>query len=261
MDPMCGPSTSPQLTTRIPSFLCRLFKTIQSKTTFSEPAIETNADVGSHRLLASSRLAKVSLAIEVLPIEIILMIASKLSVSAQASFSLSCKRFFYTLPAGFGGLKMPAEQPFDFQELGMSKPQLYRPDRWGFLRLLEKDLSSEWSLCSDCFVLRPAHMFADYETSVVPWLKNFYRSKGFKTRSCLHSLSSAASPEISYSPCGVVDLCPCIKLTPGKKRAIQANLRAVPQGLNKHSWWHQCRSANKNQCVLVCSHWRTRSCP
>ena len=193
-----------------------------------------------------SKSPKVSLTIDVLPTEIILLIASKLPVNAYAIFSLTCKRFYHTLSAQFEGLNMPIEQPPNLQEIGMSKPQLYQPERCVFLRLLENDLSSTWSLCSDCFVLHPNHMFAANETSLVHWYRKFSRSKEAGTRSCSHPLSTVNSQEIVFSPCGIVDLCPCIKLTPRKRREIEASIRAAPQSREKVPWWHDCRHVYEN---------------
>lgn len=181
--------------------------------------------------------------LSLMPREILLAIASELSPSARGLLAFTCKSFARTL-VPLVGLKKPAEQPSNFQESRMSEPQLYQPERWEFLRLIEKDLSGRWLLCFDCFILHPDHMFAKRETSLTPWLKNYgglFRSQS-QPRSCRYlPCATDTSKSDSYSPCGIVDLCPCNKMTPWKKRRIQAKLRKLEHDNNNHSWWHICR--------------------
>lgn len=178
-----------------------------------------------------------------LPTELLLMIASTLPVSAQASSALTCKRLFHTLCSTFVGLRLPREQPSNFREPSMSKPQCYQPERWKFLRLIERDHSKNWCICSDCFMLHPIYMFSDFEESLVPWLKKYYMSKGAESRTCRRALAPSPSAEPQFSLCGVVDLCPCVKLTPSAKRKIEAQIRADPEGKWRRGWWHGCRHA------------------
>ena len=178
--------------------------------------------------------------IDLLPTEIILMIAVHLPSSAQASFSLTCRRLFHTLPERFEELNLPAEQPFNFQHLCMSKPQIYQSKRWEFLQLLERDLSDRSFLCSDCFVLHPIDFLANSKTTLVSRLRELCRLKVDKTKSCRHLIFDGASQQPTYSPCGVVDLCPCIKLTIKKKREIEAEIRGHPDDEERRYWWHEC---------------------
>ena len=185
-----------------------------------------------------------------LPAELLLLIASELPDASRASLALTC-RALLTISSDstlFRRLQFPTEQPLEFQSTRMSKAQIYQPARWEFLRFLERDLKGKWYLCSECFTLHPRKMFAQYQKSIVPWLKDYYKSKGSDFRSCRHGRKNLCSQrKISFAPSGIVDLCPCIKLTIGKKRQIEARLR---EGVRKTCsngrpaadfWWHKCR--------------------
>lgn len=110
-----------------------------------------------------------------LPPELILLIATELPDASKASLALTCRTLFSIVldSEPFRGLQFPPEQPLEFQSTRMSKPQIYQPARWEFLRFLEKDLNGKWYLCSECLTLHPWQMFAEYEKSTVPWLKDY----------------------------------------------------------------------------------------
>jgi len=185
-----------------------------------------------------------------LPQELLLLIASELPDASRASLALTCSALLSIMsdPELFRGLEFPPEQPQEYQSTRMSKAQVYQPARWEFLRFLEKDLKGKWYLCSECFTLHPQQMFADYENSIVPWLKDYYKLKGSDFRSCRHGRKKLCFiKKTSFAPSGIVDLCPCIKMTIGKKRRIEAWLwddAQKPHG-NDHPaavcWWHKCR--------------------
>ena len=107
----------------------------------------------------------------------------------------------------------------------MSDPQLFQPERWKFLRLLEKDISDKWLLCFDCFILHPRHVFVNPKTPLVPWLKSccgLLNSQG-PPRSCRYLSRTTPNQKAgSSSLSGVVDLCPCVRMTPAKRERIQA---------------------------------------
>ena len=116
------------------------------------------------------------------------------------------------------------------------------------MHYLERYLNGKWYLCSECFTLHPSRMFAKYEKSIVPWLKDYYKLKGSKFRSYRHGRKNlCAERVIAYAPSGIVGLCPCIKLTIGKKRQIEARLREDVRKIYGNDrpaadfWWHKCR--------------------
>lgn len=185
-----------------------------------------------------------------LPPELLLLIASELPDASRASLAVTCRALLSTYSDStlFSGLQFPPEQPREFQSTRMSKPQIYQPARWEFLRFLERDLNGRWYLCSECFTLHPPQMFAEYEKSIVPWLKDYYKLKGSDFRSCRHGRKNLClKRHASFAPSGIVDLCPCIKMTIGKKRQIEARLREDARKTygNDHPaadfWWHKCR--------------------
>ena len=185
-----------------------------------------------------------------LPAELILLIASELPDASRASLALTCRALLSINSDStlFRGLQFPPEQPLEFQSTRMSRAQIYQPARWEFLRFLERDLNSKWYLCSECFTLHPRQMFTEYQKSIVPWLKDYYKSKGSDFRSCRHGRKNLCSErKPSFAPSGIVDLCPCIKMTFGKKRQIEARLREDVRktcGNGRPAadfWWHECR--------------------
>ena len=178
-----------------------------------------------------------------LPTEILQLIASELPPASRASFSLTCKTL-QSIERNtniFQAFIFPSEQPHDFQTLQMSKPSVYQPARWEFLRFLERDLAGKWLLCSECFTLHPKSMFAEFQKSIVPWLKDYYGSHCSDFRTCRHGRKvPGVETRETYSPSGVVDLCPCIKLPIGKKRLIEAWLREKARSDNSPAadfWW------------------------
>ena len=128
----------------------------------------------------------------------------------------------------------------------MSDPQLFQPGRWEFFRLLERDLGDKWLLCFDCFMLHPRHAFLKTETPLVRWLKSCGGLLDYKSppRSCRYR--SRATPNqkaISFSLSGVVDLCPCVRLTPAKRDRVCVHrddiIQNGPRGRNHHDG-HSC---------------------
>lgn len=200
----------------------------------------------------------VPLAISFMPMELVSMIACNLPPSSRASFALTCKRFWNGIPRRMSTttlsfddpehlcLGIPRELPSNFQESKMSDPQLFQPGRWDFLRLLERDISDKWLLCFDCFILHPRHAFAKPNTPLVPWLKScggLLHSQG-PPRSCRYLLRATPNQEAgSSSLSGVVDLCPCVHITPAKRDRIQALRNELtqngPDGKNNR-YGHSC---------------------
>lgn len=204
-----------------------------------------------HLILALGKWKKQHSHLLNLPLELVLMIGSELPDASRASLAMTCRALFYTVnidSAPFKGLDFPSEQPPNFQTAEMSKARIYQPARWEFLRFLERDLKGKWYLCSECFTLHPLRMFAAYERSVVPWLKEYYKLKGFEYRSCRHGRTNLdAEYNSSYAPSGIVELCPSIKMAFGKKRQIEAQLREDARKAHGSDypaadfWWHRCK--------------------
>lgn len=187
-----------------------------------------------------------------LPTEILLLIASALPIPSRAPLALTCKRLFDIVGEfkPFAAIELPTEQPLDFRSPRMSKARIYQPARWELLRSLERDLNGKWSLCSECFMLHPKCMFAEYEKSIVPWHKEYYRSHGSDFRSCRQGRKErCVEDRNAWLPSGIVDLCPCIKITIGRKRLLEAWLRekkarsSAGDGPAADFWWHECRHA------------------
>ena len=178
-----------------------------------------------------------------MPAEILLSIASNPSPSSRDVLSLTCKRFMNTL-SPLVGLQVPAEQPPNFQKPSMSGPQDYQFERWDFLRLLEKDLFDRWLTCYDCFTLHPAHVFEKPEGSLVSWFKQYTTSPGpqSRLRSCFDQQRVPTTKGAHFvSSSGLIDLCPCFKLTPEVLGAIPAKFRELERENNHKRWWHICR--------------------
>ena len=187
-----------------------------------------------------------------LPNEILTLIALELPPAPCASLAITCKRLYAVNCSQskfnpFQKIPLPAEQPSDFQSPRMSHPKIYHSDRWDFLGGLEKDLHGRWALCTECFTLHPKSRFAEYRRSIAPWLKGYYERHHKDYQSCRQGRKPRGMlANIAYYPSGVVDLCPCIKLTIGKKHSIEAWLRGRAQSLGNGCpaadfWWHQCQ--------------------
>lgn len=202
------------------------------------------------RLLVSVFGNKKDSSLLALPPELLLLIASELPDASRASLALTCRASLAINSDStlFKGLQLPPEQPLEFRSARMSRAQIYQPARWEFLRFLERDLNGKWYVCSECFTLHPPQMFAEYEKSIVPWLKDYYKLKGPEFRSCRHGRKNlCAERNIAFAPSGIVDLCPCMKMTIAKKRQIEARLREDARKTHGNDrpaadfWWHKCR--------------------
>ena len=180
------------------------------------------------------------LSISLMPIEIILIIARDLPPSSRASLALTCKGFWNAMPRRpIWPLQDPREclgirkeLPLNFQESAMSDPKLFQPGRWELLRLLERDLGDKWLLCFDCFMLHPRHACVKPETPLVTWLKSCGGLRDYQSppRSCRYRSRATPNEQASsFSLSGVVDLCPCVRLTPAKKDRICAHREAIIQ--------------------------------
>ncbi len=199
----------------------------------------TNHQCTNHSTMSSSNGGP--LTISLMPMELILMIACNLPPSSHALLALTCKRFWDAMPRRLPtaslpvndperlGLGIPREMPSNFRESTMSDPQLFQPERWELLRLLERDISDKWLLCFDCFILHPCHAFAKPKTSLVHWLKSCGGLFGYQgpPRSCRYLLHGTKHEAGCSALSGVVDLCPCVRITPAKKNRIRASYEII----------------------------------
>lgn len=188
----------------------------------------------------------------------ILEIASNTTPCSRACLALTSKTLLSVISGGFStlfnDLRLPAEFPEGNPPFFVANdwPSIYQPERWEFLCLLQKD-SRQWLACSDCFVLHPAQWFGQIEVAV--WPLNF-------------SWPQCRPPNLKHLSRdrvarGIVELCPCVKLTPSKKRTLLADLQRRSQeqesrGLrgietcsapNNGPWWHECRAVYRTGVV------------
>lgn len=129
-----------------------------------------------------------------------------------------------------------ASPPSNFQEEKASHPLCYQFDRWMFLRVLEREVSERWALCSCCLKFHPKAQFPEAELRLPP-----------EKRACRSRPPLTAEDGWGNRgwPMGIVDLCPCVKLTPGTRQRLRGYLRGAG-GLTANAalaapWWHQCR--------------------
>ena len=91
--------------------------------------------------------------------------------------------------------------------------------------ILEREISDEWLLCFDCFILHLLHVFVKPKTPLLPWLEScggILSSQG-PPRSFRYLPRPTPNREADFfSLSGVVDPCPCIHITTAKRDRIQA---------------------------------------
>ena len=190
-----------------------------------------------------------SFTFSILPPELIFLIISDLPVHSRACLALTERYLHIVLKNQLKSecLHIPTEKPHTFLGTDMSKPFNYQPERWAFLSLLETDLLPLWRLCAYCFKLHPPQEFAPKEL--------FRKSHSRRCRIWAH---------ISWikPPLGIVDVCPCIKLTVRDKIKLEKILRNFPGSTGERGneplvsnnpvtalcppsgdefWWHECR--------------------
>lgn len=180
-----------------------------------------------------------------LPTELLLHIASFLPVSSRACLALTNKHCSNMLDGSFKHLQWPAEQPRNFPTVTAASE--YHPERWTFLCLLGKDLQSQWSACSECFVLRRSRRNQDEAVArLIFWEPQ-------RTGPCgTQPVHQGHRPSFLD---GVVDLCPCIKLRQSTKREVlevledqaqmrgessKANLSRTKGQHHNGRCWHEC---------------------
>lgn len=161
-----------------------------------------------------------------LPTELLLEIASHLSVLPEASLALTCKRLF----AIFGDILASRCLRFtrDFAPLfhHYRNGHNFVTPRWKFINLLE---NKKWRACSKCLKLHPRDAFSAQELK-----------RKAENRTC--NLGGYA---------GIVDLCPCKKLTFRDKTDLAELLKIRQKSItalsmqfggrvNGRFCWHSC---------------------
>ncbi|OGM48824.1 F-box domain protein [Aspergillus bombycis] len=161
-----------------------------------------------------------------LPTELLLNITSYLTVVSRASLALTCRQLFLLDDAGLNSECLSFSPDFAPLFKHYRNEYNFATPRWELIRLLE---NTRWLACSRCLQLHMAAAFPQRERKQQP-----------EDRGC--NLGSLA---------GVVDLCPCIKLTfRGKMdlvellRARQKTLTALATqhgaGTREPFCWHSC---------------------
>lgn len=171
-----------------------------------------------------------------LPAELVCMIARELPEYSRGFLALSSKRLYWMLSMTLGDLRLAAETPSNFQEENASHPLGYQVDRWIFLCVLEREMWDRWALCSCCLKFHPKGQFPEAELRLPP------EKRACRSRPPL----TAENGWGNWGwPMGIVNLCPCLKLTPGTRQRLRAYVRGAG-GLTANAalappWWHQCR--------------------
>ena len=176
-----------------------------------------------------------------LPAHILLQIWEHLPASAKGCLALTSKKLSFLLPNARSGLQLPSESFIAGNT--MKYPSQYQNQRYIFLRLLEVDLHPHQFLCWDCFTLHPRTAFSEY--SCRNEVRSSRRRGRIWTRKVMFMSCSRDNrmkhPRYPVTLAGVVDLCPCIKLTPTEKRRIEAMLYKTNQRENTPlAPWHTC---------------------
>ncbi|OXV07502.1 hypothetical protein Egran_04732 [Elaphomyces granulatus] len=160
-----------------------------------------------------------------LPTELLYEIASHLPPISEASLALTCKRFYGVSRAALHADELKFQRdftPFTQHAIAMS----FENCRWQFLEMLE---DRRWVACSKCLKLHPRSAFSPEELNREP-----------DSRFC--RLGQLA---------GVVDLCPCKKLTfQGTLELVELlrareHLAALPACIvgnrpQERYLWHSC---------------------
>lgn len=161
-----------------------------------------------------------------LPTELLSLIASHLPPLSEACLALTCKRFLAVSGAALLSESLHFNKDFAPLFHHYKNSHSFGTDRWKLLEMLE---NGKWSACSKCLKLHPRHAFSSKELK-----------RPSNTRVC--NLGDFA---------GVVDLCPCKKLTFRDKLDLVEHLRerelftklptsVVGDRVHERYLWHSC---------------------
>lgn len=176
-----------------------------------------------------------------LPTHILLQICDHLPPSAVGCLALTSKTFSFLLPDARSGLRLPSE--YSMAGKTVNYPSQYQHQRYIFLRLLEVDLHPHRFLCWDCFTLHPRTAFSEYvcrnEVKLSRRMGHIW-TRRVNFMSCSRD-GRMKRPRYPVTLAGIVDLCPCIKLTPTGKRRIEAMVyKTSQQDSIPLAPWHTC---------------------
>lgn len=161
-----------------------------------------------------------------LPIELLLEIISHLTEVPEASLALTCKSLFFISGAVFENESLHFSRDFAPLFHHYRNGHNFLTPRWQFISMLE---DHKWQSCSGCLKLHPRSAFTSRELKRKP-----------EDRVC--NLGELA---------GVVDLCPCRKLTFQDKMDLIELLKLRQQsigllnvqfgnGVKERFCWHSC---------------------
>lgn len=161
-----------------------------------------------------------------LPTELLLEIASHLTALPEACLALTCRRLFAISAPILESTCLRFTRDFAPLFHHYRNEHSFVTPRWQFIKLLE---DSKWRACSKCLKLHPREAFASKE------LKH-----KAERRTC--SLGELA---------GIVDLCPCKKLTfrdkadlvdllKVRQRSVAAMTEQFGDRVNQLFCWHSC---------------------
>lgn len=176
-----------------------------------------------------------------LPTDILVRICNHLPVHAKGCLALTSKAFSFLLHDARSGLQFRPE--CSMAGIRFNYPSECHNQRYIFLRLLEVDLHPHQFLCWDCFTL---HSRAAFSAST-RWAevklcrrRSHLFSRDVMFMSCCRD-GRMKEPWFPEKLAGVVDLCPCIKLTPTRKRRVEAEIRKTIQSDGTPlAPWHSC---------------------
>ncbi|KAJ5902510.1 hypothetical protein N7495_003038 [Penicillium taxi] len=162
-----------------------------------------------------------------LPTELLLEILSHLTLIPEAAFALTCKRMFAISGSILSSKSLRFTRDFAPLFHHYRDGHNFATPRWQFIRLLE---NFRWSACSKCLKLHPRAAFSSREL----------KHKTADDRTC--NVGALA---------GIVDLCPCKKLTFQDKLNLANDLRVRKISLgalksefggmvNHRYCWHSC---------------------
>ncbi|KAI9934106.1 hypothetical protein MW887_005179 [Aspergillus wentii] len=161
-----------------------------------------------------------------LPTELLLEIISHLSVLPEACLALTCKSLFVICGSILDSKSLHFSRDFAPLFHHYRNGHNFVTSRWQFVGMLE---DSRWQACSKCLKLHPRSAFPSRELK-----------RGSDSRAC--SLGESA---------GIVDLCPCKKLTYRdkmdlvdllkiRKKTISALASQFGSTVRERFCWHSC---------------------
>lgn len=159
-----------------------------------------------------------------LPDELLLHIRSYLSLTSQACLALTCKTFFSFMGDALSSKEFSLLLKIPYGVIW----QLRISPRWQLLCSLE---DSRWAICFDCIKLRPIHRFSEVQLLLPSSVRHCAYGHGH----------------------GIVEICPCIRMTMGDKLKLMAELESsaeISRSEDSH-FWHECRTVRDKATVLT----------